>query len=112
MSDPLRVALVGEGPIDLIVIRAAISHILGGPPFVSVQLQPEVSRIVLKPKGVPQNRELQSFWISWIARTASNPTNSTTRGSQTLSPLATLGTACRSAIAFQYSLYYLHLGIQ
>jgi len=43
MSEPLRVALVAEGPTDRIVIEAAISGILGERPFILKQLQPEES---------------------------------------------------------------------
>jgi hypothetical protein len=43
MSDPLRVALVVEGPTDKIVIDSAISRILNGRPYVSTQLHPEQS---------------------------------------------------------------------
>lgn len=40
----LRVALVGEGPTDGIVIKAALEIILEGNEFVLTQLQPEESR--------------------------------------------------------------------
>lgn len=43
MSEPLRVALVAEGPTDRVVIEAAIASLLGGNPFVLKQLQPEES---------------------------------------------------------------------
>lgn len=43
MSDPLRVALVAEGPTDSIVIQAALRAILADRPFVLRQLQPEGS---------------------------------------------------------------------
>lgn len=43
MSEPLRLALVAEGPTDRIVIEAAISSILNSRPFILNQLQPEVS---------------------------------------------------------------------
>ncbi len=43
MSEPLRVAVVAEGPTDGIVIRAALAAILPDRPFVPVQLQPEGS---------------------------------------------------------------------
>jgi hypothetical protein len=43
MSDPIRIALVAEGPTDGIVIGAAIGSILGAEPFVLKQLQPEES---------------------------------------------------------------------
>jgi hypothetical protein len=43
MSDPLRVALVAEGPTDRIVIEAALRAMLPDRPFVLRQLQPEGS---------------------------------------------------------------------
>lgn len=43
MSDPLRVALVAEGPTDKVVIGAAVAGLLGVSPFVLIQLQPEES---------------------------------------------------------------------
>lgn len=43
MSDPVRIALVAEGPTDRIVIEAAIRSMLGERPFVLRQLQPEES---------------------------------------------------------------------
>ena len=43
MSDPVRIALVAEGPTDKIVIGAAIRNILGETPFILQQLQPEES---------------------------------------------------------------------
>ena len=43
MSDPLRIALVAEGPTDRIVIDAALRSVLGDRPFVLKQLQPEGS---------------------------------------------------------------------
>ena len=43
MSEPLRLALVVEGPTDKTVIEAAISSLLDARPFVLNQLQPEVS---------------------------------------------------------------------
>lgn len=43
MSDPLRLALVAEGPTDKILIEAAVSGILEGRPFILNQLQPEAS---------------------------------------------------------------------
>ena len=43
MSDPLRIALVAEGPTDGVVIEAALKAILGERPFVLTQLQPEGS---------------------------------------------------------------------
>ncbi|MBI4679364.1 MAG: hypothetical protein HY748_17450 [Elusimicrobia bacterium] len=42
-SEPLRVALVAEGPTDKIIIQAAISQLLGNRRFVLRQLQPEES---------------------------------------------------------------------
>lgn len=43
MSEPLRLALVAEGPTDRVVIEAAISRILDARPFILNQLQPEQS---------------------------------------------------------------------
>jgi hypothetical protein len=43
MSEPLRVALVAEGPTDKIVIEAAIGSVLGAKSFILKQLQPEES---------------------------------------------------------------------
>lgn len=43
MSEPLRLALVAEGPTDRIVIDAAISRILDERPFILIQLHPEGS---------------------------------------------------------------------
>src|SRR5712691_1670388 len=43
MSEPLRVALVAEGPTDKVVIEAAIGSLLGARPFILKQLQPEES---------------------------------------------------------------------
>src|SRR5437899_8946988 len=43
MSEPLRVALVGEGPTDREVIRSALSSILNERTFILRQLQPEES---------------------------------------------------------------------
>ena len=43
MSDPIRVAVVAEGPTDTIVIQAALRAILNERPFVLTQLQPEGS---------------------------------------------------------------------
>lgn len=43
MSEPLRLALVVEGPTDKVVIDAAISGILNERPFVLIQLFPEGS---------------------------------------------------------------------
>ncbi|MCG3179744.1 MAG: hypothetical protein BIFFINMI_02087 [Phycisphaerae bacterium] len=43
MSDPLRIALVAEGPTDRIVIQAALQSLLEDRPFVIQQLQPEGS---------------------------------------------------------------------
>ncbi len=45
MSDPLRIALVAEGPTDRIVIEAALRAMLGDRPFVLKQLQPEGSLV-------------------------------------------------------------------
>lgn len=41
MSEPLRIALVAEGPTDKVVIKAALSNILGDRPFILTLLQPE-----------------------------------------------------------------------
>lgn len=43
ISEPLRIALVAEGPTDRIVIEAALSAMLCERPFVLTQLQPEAS---------------------------------------------------------------------
>jgi hypothetical protein len=43
MSEPLRLALVAEGPTDRAVIDAALSKILDKRPFILIQLQPEGS---------------------------------------------------------------------
>ena len=43
MSDPLRVAIVAEGPTDRIVIEAALEAMLPGRSIVPTQLQPEGS---------------------------------------------------------------------
>jgi hypothetical protein len=43
MSEPLRVALVAEGPTDKVVLEAALSSMLGGRSFIFRQLQPEES---------------------------------------------------------------------
>ncbi|MEP7340023.1 MAG: hypothetical protein ABI977_19950 [Acidobacteriota bacterium] len=43
MSDPLRVALVAEGPTDGVVIEAALRAILSERPFVLTQIFPEGS---------------------------------------------------------------------
>ena len=43
MSDPLRIALVGEGPTEKVVVEAALSSILAGRRFILKQLQPEES---------------------------------------------------------------------
>jgi hypothetical protein len=43
MSEPLRVALVGEGPTERVVIEAALASILRERPFILKQLQPEES---------------------------------------------------------------------
>jgi hypothetical protein len=50
MSDPLRIALVAEGPTDRIVIQAALQAMLGERTFVLQQLQPEGS-IAFGPLG-------------------------------------------------------------
>ncbi len=50
MSDPVRIALVAEGPTDRIVIEAAIRSMLGERPFVLRQLQPEES-VAFGPPG-------------------------------------------------------------
>ena len=43
VSEPLRIALVAEGPTDAIVIKGALRSILGARSFVLIQLQPEGS---------------------------------------------------------------------
>jgi len=43
MSEPLRVALVAEGPTERVVIEAALASILRERPFILKQLQPEES---------------------------------------------------------------------
>jgi len=43
MSDPLRIAFVGEGPTDRIVITAAVETMLGESSFILRQLHPEES---------------------------------------------------------------------
>lgn len=43
ISEPLRIALVAEGPTDKIVIQAAVTQLLGDRHFVLQQLQPEES---------------------------------------------------------------------
>ncbi|HKV39867.1 MAG TPA: hypothetical protein VJX67_11695, partial [Blastocatellia bacterium] len=43
MFEPLRIAVVAEGPTDAVVIEAAISQILGGRNYILTQLQPEQS---------------------------------------------------------------------
>lgn len=43
MSEPLRVALVAEGPTDRVVIEAAVGSMLGENPFILKLLQPEES---------------------------------------------------------------------
>ena len=50
MSEPLRIALVAEGPTDRVVISAALRVILSHRAFVLTQLQPE-SSIVFKETG-------------------------------------------------------------
>jgi len=50
MSDPLRIALVAEGPTDKVVIGAAIRNLLGDAPFILRQLQPEESIAFLNPE--------------------------------------------------------------
>ena len=50
MSDPVRIALVAEGPTDAIVIEAALSAMLGERAFVLKQLQP-VGSIAFGPLG-------------------------------------------------------------
>jgi hypothetical protein len=50
MSRALRLALVGEGPTDAIVVEAALRAILADRPFVLTQLQPEQS-IAFGPLG-------------------------------------------------------------
>jgi len=43
MSDPLRIALIVEGPTDFVVITAALENLLDGKSFVATQLHPETS---------------------------------------------------------------------
>src|SRR5205085_10570829 len=43
MSDPLRIALVAEGPTDGVVIEAALRSMLSERPFVLTQIFPEGS---------------------------------------------------------------------
>lgn len=43
MSDPIRIALVSEGPTDRVVVECALRAMLATRPFVLVQLQPEGS---------------------------------------------------------------------
>lgn len=43
MSEPLRIALVAEGPTDRVVIEVVLAAILGQRPFILTQLQPEQS---------------------------------------------------------------------
>lgn len=43
MSEPVRVALVAEGPTDAVVVEAALRSIIAGREFVLTQLQPEHS---------------------------------------------------------------------
>jgi hypothetical protein len=43
MSEVLRIALVGEGPTEKVVVEAALSSILSGRRFILKQLQPEES---------------------------------------------------------------------
>jgi hypothetical protein len=43
MSEPLRVALVAEGPTDRVVLQSAIASMLGTRSFILRQLQPEES---------------------------------------------------------------------
>ncbi len=43
MSEPVRIALVAEGPTDGIVLKAVLRAALGERPFVLTQLQPEGS---------------------------------------------------------------------
>jgi hypothetical protein len=50
MSDPLRIALVAEGPTDGVVLEAALRAVLGEKPFVLNHLQPEGS-LAFGPRG-------------------------------------------------------------
>jgi hypothetical protein len=43
MSEPLRVALVAEGPTDKVVLESALTSMLAGRSFIFRQLQPEES---------------------------------------------------------------------
>lgn len=49
MSDPLRVALVVEGPTDIVVLKAAIGSVLENREFEVTALQPELSN-ALEPR--------------------------------------------------------------
>src|SRR5665213_1732077 len=48
MSDPLRIALVVEGPTDIVILKAAIGSLLENREFEVTTLQPELSN-ALKP---------------------------------------------------------------
>lgn len=50
MCEPIRIALVAEGPTDKIVVGAAIQNILGDTPFILRQLQPEESVAFIDPR--------------------------------------------------------------
>jgi hypothetical protein len=54
MSDPLRIALVAEGPTDYVVIEAALRSMLAPRPFVLTQIFPE---------GSASFGELGSGWV-------------------------------------------------
>ncbi|NCP29895.1 MAG: hypothetical protein GW911_09770 [Armatimonadetes bacterium] len=45
MFDPLRIALVAEGPTDRVVVEAAVNAMLPDRPFVLTQVQPEGSLV-------------------------------------------------------------------
>jgi len=50
MSDPLRIALVVEGPTDFVLIQSVLGQVLGEKPFIARILQPEQS-LVFGPTG-------------------------------------------------------------
>lgn len=64
MSDPLRIALVAEGPTDGVVIESALRSILDERPFVLKQIFPE---------GSTSFGELGTGWIGvyrWCRQSA------------------------------------------
>jgi len=88
MSDPIRIALVAEGPTDGVVIRAALRSMLPSRPFVLQQIFPE---------GSVSFGELGSGWVGvyrWCRQAAA-------RGN---------GRLCNDLLVFQnYDLVLLHL---